>query len=283
MPSFASDYREAVMTDDNVAVALTAQGANTPGAFIVPKGAQYITAIKIKVSGIVADVITGNTMTVHLIGLPGQQWYAGPLLSNSGAAATSGGFMYHKGEVYQTKIPVAGVAQFDAEAIFQGDDPGQLHCGLQVEYDGVPGVIVDADVREIAIGAAANTLLALTTRGTSTTAGNFKTNGRPIREIRFGAALDPEGNATAGLVWMPALHLDGNGLVTTNKPIKLLGPSGPTQPDTDVAGNQSAVVELERIVPGPMGIATQNGEVEASAQNIESINPGEAICCLCYG
>lgn len=282
MGEFASDYREAVLTDDGVAALLTAQGANTPGAFVVPKNAQYITAIKIKVSGIVTDVVTGNTTTVHFIGLPGQQWYAGPLLSLAGAAATSGGFAYHKGEVYQTRIPVSGIGQFEAEAIFRGDDPGQLHVGVQVEYDGVPGVITDADVREIAIGAAANTLVALTYRGASTTAGNFKTNGRPIKEIRFGAALDPTGDAANGLVWMPALHLDGNGLVTSNKPLKFLGPSGPTQPDTDVSGNQNTVAELERIVPG-MGIKTQQGEVEASAQNIESINPGEAICCLCYG
>lgn len=282
MGEFYVDYREVELADDGVAGNLTAQGANTPGNFIVPKGAQYITAVRIAVGAISADVITGNTTSVHLIGLTGQQWYAGPCLSISGAAATAGAFGYSASETYQTRIPVANVSQFSAEAVFNGDDPGSVHIGLTIEFDGVPGMITDADTREIAIGAAANTLVAMQTRGADTAAGNIQTNGKPLREIRFGAALDPEGNATAGLIWMPALHLDGNGLVSANKPLRLIGTSGTVGPDTDVTP-AIQVVNLQRTVCGPAGVKTQTGTIEASAQNIESINPGQAIVCLCFG
>lgn len=283
MGNFASEYLEVAMADDVVLTDVTEQGANTKNYIAVPKGAQHITAVKIFVGIIGADVITGNTMTVKLVGPPGEQVYAGPNTSTSGAAATAGGLAIGKPEVYQTRISVAGLAQIGIQANFSGDDPGAMHIGVQLEFDGVPGQIVDADCREIAIGAAANTLLALTTKMNTTGYGNFKANGKPIKEIRFGCAWDPEGNATAGLLMMPALHLSGGGLVTPNKPLKFLGPAGFSGPDTDVAGAQAVIANLERVVPG-VGIPTaQSGEIEASAQAIESVQGGQAICCLCFG
>lgn len=283
MGEFASDYLEVAMADDVTLYDVTEQGANTKNYISVPQGAQFITAVKIGVGVIAADVITGNTFTVHLVGPKGSQIYAGPLMSNAGAAATAGGIAYSKPEVYQTRIPVAGLNQVGIQANFSGDDPGTAHVIVALEFDGVPGMITDADCREIAIGAAANTLLALTTRMNTTGYGNFKATGKMIKEIRFGAALDPEGNATAGLIFMPTCHLSGEGLVTSRKPIKIIGPSGGTGPDTDVHGPGMVIANLERVVPGP-GIRTnQSGEIEATAQNIESINAGQAICCLCFG
>lgn len=280
MGEFFSDYRECPCAAVDTAYAMTQQGANTPGAFIVPKNAQYITALKIFISGISTDVVTGTTCAVHLVGLNGDQWWPGPLCSESGAAATSGGFAYADAMIYQTKIPVTGVTQFDAEAFVNGEDLGTAHMLLQVEYDGVPGRASQCDYREDDIGAAANTLVALVTRGAAAAAGNFRPNGRTIVEVVFGAALDPTGDAANGLVFAPALHLQGGGLIAGG-PYRFLGPAGPTQPDTDVSGNQSTIVALSRVIPGS-GIRTQIGEVEATSQNIESINPGHAIVGLLY-
>lgn len=283
MGEFASDFLEVAMPDDVTLVQVTEQGALTNNYIPVPKGAMFITAVKIFVGIIGADVITGNTFTVHLKGPEGNQVYAGPLLSTAGAAATAGGLAYGKPEIYQTRIPCSKLSRIDIEANFSGDDPGAAHIAVQLEFDGVPGQIVDADCREIAIGAAANTLLALTTKMATTGYGNFKADGKMIKEIRFGAAFDPEGNATAGLLMMPSLELGGNGLVTPNKPIKAVGPTGFSGPDTDVAGAQAVISNLERIIPGN-GIRTnQSGDIEAKAQTIESISAAQAICCLCFG
>ena len=214
------------------------------------------------------------------IGLTGDQWYPGPLISIAGAAATSGGFEYRDAEIYQTNIPVAGVSQFDAFGYLNGEDLGTAHLLLQIEYDGVAGRIRECDYREDDIGAAANTLVALVTRGAAANQGNFKPNGRTICEVRFGAALDPTGDAANGLVFAPAMEMSGNGLLTGG-PYSFVGPSGPTQPDTDVSGNQGTIQSLAKIIPGA-GIRTQTGDVVVQAQNIESINPGHAIVALCY-
>lgn len=280
MGDFFSDFRECPCAAVDTAYALTQQGALTPGAFIVPKGASRITAIKIFVSGIVTDVVTGTTTAIELRGIGGDQWYVGPMCSQSGAAATSGGFDFRDGMVYQTNIDVSRISQFDAFAYLNGEDMGTGHILLAIEYDGIPGRIRESDYREIDIGAAANTLVAVVDRGVTAAQGNFKPNGRTICEVVFGAALDPTGDAANGLVFAPAMELSGNGLLTGG-PYKFLGPAGPTQPDTDVAGNQSVIVNPSRVIPGS-GIRTQNGDVVASAQNIESINPGHAIVGICY-
>lgn len=281
MGEFFSDFRECPLAAVDTAYPLTQMGALTPGAFIVPKNAQRITAIKIFVSGISTDVVTGTTFAVELRGIKGDQWYVGPMVSESGAAATSGGFDYRDGMTYQTNIDVSGVGQFDAFCYANGEDMGTAHLLLVIEYDGVPGRIKESDYREIDIGAAANTPVAVVDRGATAAQGNFKPKGRTVVEIVFGAALDPTGDAANGLVFAPALELSGNALLTGG-PYRFVGPSGPTQPDTDVSGNQSAIVNPHRIIPGA-GIRTQDGDLIASAQNIESINPGHSIVGICYG
>ena len=160
-----------------------------------------------------------------------------------------------------------------------GEDMGTAHILLLVEYDGDPGRIVDADYREDDIGAAANTLVSLTHRGAGVDEGDFRPSGT-ICEINVGAALDPTGDAANGLVFAPAFQLSGPGLVAAGN-YKFLGPAGPTQPDTDVAGNQSVIQPLTRYMTN---IATKagNSTIRAQAQNIESINPGHAIICLSY-
>lgn len=275
------DFRECPLAAVDTMYPMTQCGADTPGAFIVPTTARAITAIKIFISGISTDVITGTTCAVHLFGAGikcPNGWFVGPLCSESGAAATSGGFAYAGGMVYKTNIGVNPGGVFSAEAVVNGEDMGTAHMQVLIEYDGVPGQIKDGDYREGDIGAAANTPVALTARGPAVDEGDFIPSGE-ICEVVFGAALDPTGDAANGLVFAPALQLSGNGLLNQGN-YRLLGPSGPTQPDTDVAGNQSVVVNPERYI-GSIPIKS-GSRIRASAQNIESINPGHAIVGLLY-
>lgn len=281
--TYDTDFRECPCAAVDTGYPMTQKGANTPGDFVVPTTASRITAIKINISGIATDVVTGTTCAVHLTGGGlkgvGEGWFAGPLCSESGAAATSGGFDYRDGELYKTNIPVNAGGQFAAVAYVNGEDMGTAHMLLWIEYDGDPGIITDADYREGDIGAAANTLVALIARGDNAAANNFKPKGR-IVEVRFGAALDPTGDAAAGLVFAPHATLSGPGLFAAGN-YDFLGPSGPTQPDTDVAGNQSVVQPLSKYA---VNIGVKVGsDIVASAENIESINPGHAIVALCYG
>ncbi len=279
---YDSDFREAPLAAVDTLYPLTQQGADTPGSFVVPTTVSRITTIKIFISGIATDVVTGTTFAVHLFGggiVLGNGWFVGPLCSQSGAAATSGGFDYRGGMTYKTNIPVKPGGTFSAEAVANGEDMGTAHLLLWIEYDGVPGQIKDGDYREDDIGAAANTLVSLTHRGAAVDEGDFKPLGTII-EVVFGAALDPTGDAAAGLNFAPAVQLSGPGLMQAGN-YKFLGPSGPTQPDTDLSGNQSVVVNPERYITN---IATKGGtsSIRAQAQNIESVNPSHAIIGLLY-
>ena len=280
---YDTDFRECPCAAVDTLYPMTQKGANTPGAFVVPTTVSRITGIKIMISGLSTDVVTGTTCAVNLRGSGlkglGEGWFPGPLCSEAGAAATSGGFDYREGELYKTNIPVSPGGQFEAYAIVNGEDMGTAHMLLWIEYDGEPGIITDCDYREGDIGAAANTRVALIARGDNAAANNFKPAGR-IVEVRFGAALDPTGDAANGLVFMPVMDLSGPGLMVAGN-YDFAGPAGPTQPDTDVAGNQSVVTCLSKYMTN---IAVKKGsDIIASAQNIESINPGHAIVALCYG
>lgn len=273
------DFRECPCAAVDTAYPLTQKGANTPGDFVVPSTARSLTGIRIFVSGIATDVVTGTTTAVHLTGVGGLQWYPGPMISIAGAAATSGGMEFRDSMMYKTNIDVSQVRQIAAEAFVNGEDLGTAHILLELEYDGEPGKVKDCDYREDDIGAAANTLVALTHRGAAVDQGDFKPQGT-IGEIIFGAALDPTGDAAAGLVFAPALTLSGPGFIAAGN-YSVVGPSGPTQPDTDVAGNQGCIQNPGRRI---CNIPTKGGNstIHAEAQNIESINPGHAIVALCY-
>lgn len=279
---YDSDFRECPCAAVDTFYPMTQKGANTPGAFVVPTTANRITAIKIMISGIATDVVTGTTCGVHLSGggiTIGEGYFAGPLLSLSGAAATSGGFAYNEGEIYKTNIPVMPGGQFNAHAFLNGEDPGTAHVLLWIEYDGEPGAITDADLRTADNGAAANTRYGHIERADNAAAGNFKPVGRII-EVRVGAALDPTGDAANGLVFAPAFDLSGPGLQVAGN-YDFLGPAGPTQPDTDVSGNGNTVQPLSKHMTN-IGVKT-GSDIIGSAQNIESVNPSHSIICLCYG
>ena len=276
------DFRECPCAAVDTAYPMTQQGADTPGAFDVPTTASRITAIRIFISGLSTDVVTGTTCAVHLYGggiVIGEGWFPGPLCSESGAAATSGGFAYAGSMIYKTNIPVKGGGKISADAFVHGEDMGTAHMLLELEYDGEPGRIVDCDYREDDIGAAANALVTLATRGAAVAEGDFKPAFGTICEIIVGAALDPTGDAANGLVFAPAFQLSGPGLMLAGN-YKFLGPAGPTQPDTDVSGIQSVIINPERYLTN-IRVKVGNA-IRVQAQNIESINPGHAIVAFCY-
>jgi hypothetical protein len=280
---YDTDFRECPCAAVDTPYPMTQRGADTPGPFIVPANASRITMIKIVISGIVSDVVTGTTCAIHMTGgglkSMGYGWFVGPLCSQSGAAATSGGFDYKDGMVYKTNIGVNPGQTINIDAFVNGEDMGTAHMLVLLEFDGVPGQITDGDYREDDIGAAANTPVSLTHRGAAVDEGDFNTGGRTICEVVFGAALDPTGDAAAGLVFAPALILSGSGLVSAGN-YAYLGPAGPTQPDTDVSGNQSVIVNPARYITN---ILTKiSDRIRAQGQNIESINPGHAIVGLLF-
>lgn len=278
--TYAADYREAPAAAIDTAYALTQQGANTPGAFVVPN-ASKLTEIRIGLGGISADTVAEIVSYVHIYGggvALGEGWFAGPIGGTAGAAATSGGYSHGKLMVYKTNIAVKVGGQINADAYVSGTDAGTAHVALGLIYDGIPGRIKDADIREGDL-TAANTLVACQNRA-GAASGNFKPLSQ-IVEVVFGVALTPTGHATAGLVAGAALHLSGGGLgVAGDK--KFLGNWGFVEPDTDVHGpgiDQSVPERYE--TPGiPIN---PNGEIVAEAQLIESTQAGNAVVCLCYG
>lgn len=277
---YDSDYREVVVTSVDTAYPMIEQGADSPGAFIVPPTARRITEILIGLGSIATDVITGTTSGIKLsgVGLPtiGVGWFAGPMIAQAGASAKDGGFVQGPLMRYKTNIPVNPGAEFDADFYMHGEDPGLCHGLLQIVYDSIPGRIVDADYREESL-ATANTLVTLGNRGAAAS-GDFKPLGKTIGEVIFGAITDPVGDDAAGLLLAPALHLTGPGLSIAGN-YKFIGPCGAQHPDTDISGD-AAMANPERHI---CDIKTKRaGTIRAQAMNIESTIALHAICGLCY-
>ena len=278
---YDTDYREAPLAAIDTAYALTQQGADTPGAFIVPTTASKLTAIRIGFGSLQQDLYVGTTSAVHLSGsgiVIGEGYFVGPMSAMASAAATSGHVLQTNPMVYKTNIPVKPGGSFSAEAFMHGEDPVSGHVFLQIEYDGMPGRIVDSDYREETAGGTANTLTRLGVRG----AGSAELDMAPpstIGEVIFGFIVDPDGHATASYTIAPALHLSGPGLLNAGN-YKFIGACGGIGPDVDVAGGDLLINPTRYVTPG---IAIKRGSrIRAQAQNIESGSEGHAICGLCY-
>lgn len=279
--TYDGDYREAACAAIDTAYAMTAQGADTPGAFVVPAGAQRITEIRIGLGRITVDTVAQIASYVHIYGggAPqlGEGWFAGPIAGVSGAAATSGGYTLGELQVYKTNIPVRGGGQINADAYVSGTDAGTAHMFLELVYDGMPGRIKDADIREGDL-TAANTLVACQNRG-GAASGDFLPSGT-IVEVNIGVAMTPTGHATDGLVAASAFHLSGAGLAVAGN-YKFLANCGFMEPDTDVSGVGATQIPLIRYETP--GIPVKSGSsIRVQAQNIESAQAGNAIVCLCY-
>lgn len=274
---YDADYREVAMAAVDTEYAMTAQGADTPNDFDVPTNVLRITEIRIGLGGINGpDTITGTTSAIHLSGSGitiGEGYFPGPTMSNSGAAATAGGFDTFNLQKYEVNIPVKPGGKIHAAAMIHGEDPGTAQMFLTLVYDGpVIGKIRDYDYREIDIGAAANTLYAVVDRWGTAAYGDFRPVGT-IGEIVIGNAVDPTGDANNPLGVGTAVHLTGSGLVNAGN-YKYIGPCGVVCPDTDVTPAM-IVRQLERYVTN---IQVKLGStIRASAQNIESIQVGHCI------
>lgn len=279
------DYRECVVPDDDVAANMVEQGADTLGAFVVPTTASRITEIRIGLGSVSAaqDAVLAASCGVHLYGggiKVSEGWFPGPLHTESGAAATSAGYSMNALMKYKTNIPVSPGGVFNAQAWLYGEDLADAHMILLVEYDGVPGRIVDCDHREVDIGAAANTLYTFVNRGGQAEY-DFKPNYNRILEVVCGAAPDVTGG-DVGVNTMPTFHLSGAGLLNAGN-YKFVGPTGFSLGDTDISG-PSMTKNLERYICGGNGIPVKpGGSIRAQGQNIESVQAMHAIIGLCYG
>jgi len=297
---YDTDYREAPLAAIDTAYALTQKGADTPGAFLVPANASRITAIRIGFGSLCQDVYVGTTSAVHLYGGGieiGEGYFVGPMSAMGSAANTSGHVLQTDPMIYRTNIQVKGGGSISAEAFMHGEDPVSGHVMLLLEYDGIPGRIVDSDYREETAGAAANTYTRLGVRGAGVAEQDFLPSG-PIGEVIAGFIVDPDGHATASYTIAPEIQLTGKGLKVSGN-YNFAAAWGGIGPDTDISGGDLLINPSRYVTPGieinagnRIRASAQNIEstseghagnrIRASAQNIESTSEGHAICGLCY-
>jgi len=276
---YDTDYREVGLDALDTGVSLTEQGADSPGSFDVPMDAKHITEIIIALGlDITADTLLGFSSGIRFSGGGidiGEGYFAGPVGTMCGAAATSAGMVYAQPQRYSTKIPVVGGGGIKAEGYMHGEDMGDLHMLCQLVYDGEPGKIVDMDYREADI-TAANTLVNLNTRAGATER-DFDIAHKEIVEVHFGAGLKP---VAGPLRFAPACHLSGPALKDGGN-YKFIGPSGGSQDDITISG-ASVIQSLTRHV---CSIDTKIGnKLRAQAQMIEDdAGTAYAIVGLGYG
>ena len=234
MPYFA-DYREQTITGLETATHINAQGADTPGVFVVPNNVSRITEIVIGLaSEATVDNIMGASSCIHIHGggvkLP-VGYFLGPTFTVGGAAATTAGGGFNLPHRIHTNIPVQP-GTFRVDGFMTGEDVGAIHMTVGIIYDGVPGKIIDGDVRSIDL-ATVNTLYTMTERADATVEGDIKPPYTRIGEIHFGCGA----KITAGNdAISTALHLTGEGLVVAGN-LKWLGPTIAINDDTAISLN----------------------------------------------
>lgn len=221
---YDSDYREVSVTALETATPITAQGADTPGAFVVPTNVSRITEIRIRANlGCADDTAFGFTTAIHIYGggvVLSEGWFPGPVGLVEGHATGSGSVTDEEEQIYLTNIPVKPGAQFNIDGYMLGEDVGLIHMFVQIVYDGpVVGKIVDMDYRSIDL-TAANTLVTLTERGAAAVEGDIRPPYDTIGEIYVGAGAKV--TASAATVAGFAFQLSGAGLLVAGN-YKFLG------------------------------------------------------------
>jgi hypothetical protein len=197
-------YREADAVAIDTAYNLINQGAAAPGAFYVPGDAKRITAVKICTSNdTVADAPAGWSTAVHLMGKGLAQKdknyaFSGPCgFTGSDTAAHSAAMIVGPVVTYKTNIPVIGGNEIVALGYYWGVLGNGHRIGVWLEFDGLPGPIVDVDYRESDL-TAANTPVVLVNRG-GVQVGPFKTTGKRIIQVRCGGGFLPVAGPLAAL------------------------------------------------------------------------------------
>ena len=262
---YQSDYRENTITALETATQITQVGADNVGQFVVPQNVSRITEILISaVPAWTVDTILGFTSVIKLSGdlTISHGYFVGPAGSCGAAALTAPGGKFETPMRYLVNIPVKPGGLIKCEGFMCGEDIGALHLLVNLVYDGIPGPIVDMDVRSIDL-TAANTLVTLTERADATVEGDFATAGRTIKEVYVVAgAKITAGNAAVGL----AFHVTGPGLMGSEQ--KFIGPGISINDDTASLG--ADLVNPLRYICGLSGIPTKVGnKVRVQAQMIE--------------
>jgi len=264
---YDADYREQSITALGTATPLVAQGADTPGAFVVPTNVTRITEIRIHaIPGATVDTIMGFSTGIHIFGggvKLSEGWFPGPAGFIGGVATMTAGVSDIEPQVYLTNIPVRPGGQFSIDGYMNGEDIGALHMLVEIIYDGpVVGKIVDMDYRSQDL-TAANTLVTLDERFNGTAEGDMKPAYGTIGEVfvGMGAKITAGTSLPIGL----AAHLSGPGLQSAGN-YKFLGKGCAINDDS--ATLPGSVKKLERYI---CQIATKpsNG-IRVQAQMIEN-------------
>lgn len=264
---YHSDYREQTITALETATFLDAKGADTPGNFVVPSNVNRITEIVIGIAPeATVDNIMGASVCIHIHGggvkLP-VGYFPGPTFVTGGAAATTPGGGFYNPFRIQTNIPVTKGGEFRIDGFMCGEDVGAIHMTVTIVYDGIPGKVIDCDVRSIDL-TATNTLTTLTERADATVEGDIKPPYSLIGEIMFavGAKITAGNDAIS-----TALHMTGPGIVIAG-PYEWTGPA--------IAINDDTAISLNCVVTHPMvykcglGIPVRHGTaIRFQAQMLE--------------
>jgi hypothetical protein len=264
--TFDSDFREANIAALGTATPLTAQGADTPGAFVVPTNVSRITEIRIGVGlSIADDAIMGLTTGIHIYGggvTLAEGWFPGPVCTTGSIAAASGDRIGDVTQKYLTNIPVKPGGQFNIDGYMLGEDVGAIQMLVQIIYDGpVAGKIRDMDFRTMDL-TAANTLVTLTERNDAVVEGDIRPAYPTIGEIFVGAGAKI--TVSAGVVVGLAFQLSGPGLLSAGN-YKFI--SGHTWGLSTESAANTKISQLERYV---CGIQTKLGNaIRIQAQMIE--------------
>jgi len=279
MPYFA-DYREQTITALETATFLNAQGADTPGNFVVPSNASRITEIVISLAPeATVDNIMGASSCIHIHGggvrLP-LGYFLGPTFVTGGAAATTPGGGFCLPFRIATNIPVQP-GEFRIDGFMMGEDVGAIHMTVGIVYDGpVVGKVIDGDIRNIDL-ATTNALTTLTERADATVEGDIKPPYTKIVEVHFGVGA----KVTAGNdAISTALHLTGEGLVIAGN-YKWVGPA--------IAINDDTAISLNAVVTHPMTYKVnipvkRNTAIRLQAQMLEGdVGTAWSVAGILYG
>jgi len=244
---YDSDIREQDITALDTATQLSDIGGSTPGDFQVPGNCKKITKISIGTAvDWTADTLLGFGSAVHLkgagLGTAGNFAFPGPCGTTGGAAATSSGLNISPAQEYHTNIPVVAGGNIQADGYMFGEDVGSVRVACELEYDGIPGRIVDMDYRESDL-TAANTEVQLTVRG-GATVNDFKTSGRPIVEVHLNGGLKPVAGPLGSVV---AYQLRGAALVHAGN-YMYVGHGYTVQDDPTISGATSIQPSVRKVV-----------------------------------
>ena len=264
---YDSDVREATITGLETATSLTAYGAATPGAFVVPSTARKITELRFQTAVNCADdTAFGWTSAFHIHGggvVLAEGWFPGTVGSIEGIAAASGSKYAWAEQKYLTNIPVNPGGQFTIDGFMLGEDIGAMHALAEVTYDSPSaGKIVDMDYRSIDL-TAANTLVQLTERGAAVVEGDMRPPYDTIGELFMGAGAKLTAAATTcvGL----AFELSGPGLMYAGNYRYIGGESWGLNSEF---GGQGVIHPLKRNICGIK--VKRNNPIRVQAQMIEA-------------